>query len=164
MQHMDKAKSMISGRRRVKGVAAVEMALVLIPLLLIIAGIVEFGRTLWYYNALTKAARDGARMMSMAPEATIKTDSIYGAVAAQALVLNTAISANVPNASTNLTTTVACDNAPCVNGNAPEYVMVSVSYDVHIGDWFPFIGNDGWDVTFEPMTTMRYMCAGAGSC
>ena len=49
---------------RQQGVAAVEMALVLIPLVTLLFGITEFGRALYQYNTLAKATRDGARYLS----------------------------------------------------------------------------------------------------
>ena len=52
----------VSGRER--GAAAVEFAVVLIPLLMIMFGIIDFG--LYYYNdlQLTHAARNAARILS----------------------------------------------------------------------------------------------------
>jgi Flp pilus assembly protein TadG len=48
-------------RRRQEGAAAVEFALCLIPLLLIVGGIVDFGE-LWYIQSvLSTASREGAR-------------------------------------------------------------------------------------------------------
>jgi Flp pilus assembly protein TadG len=44
-----------------KGVAAVEFAILLPLLLLIVFGITEFGRALYAYNTLVKATRDAAR-------------------------------------------------------------------------------------------------------
>lgn len=52
-----------SGRQQ-KGVAAIEFALVLIPLLLILFGITEFGRAIYQYNTLVKATRDAARHLT----------------------------------------------------------------------------------------------------
>ena len=51
-------------RRAQKGVAAVEFALVLIPMLLLAFGVVEYGRALYQYNALVKTVRDGVRLLS----------------------------------------------------------------------------------------------------
>ena len=50
-----------SGQR---GVAVVEFAILLVPLLVILTGITEFGRAMYTYNTLAKAARDAARLMS----------------------------------------------------------------------------------------------------
>lgn len=55
----------IGDRRRHRGVAAVELALLIIPLILLFAGVAEFGRALMQYNSLTKAVRDSARFLSI---------------------------------------------------------------------------------------------------
>lgn len=46
------------------GSVAVEMALVIIPLLILAFGVTEFGRAIFQYNALAKGVRDGARHLS----------------------------------------------------------------------------------------------------
>lgn len=46
------------------GVVAVEMALVLLPMLILCFGITEIGRTLYYYNGLDKATRGAARYLT----------------------------------------------------------------------------------------------------
>lgn len=59
-----------------RGVAAVEFALLVIPLLVLLTGITEMGRALYYYNAIAKAARDGARLLST----QTPSDPGYGAL------------------------------------------------------------------------------------
>lgn len=159
------------------GVAAVEFVIVLIPLLLIVAGIVEFGKVIWYYDALTKATRDGARLMSMADKETIEDAKNN----AQTLVINTVKDARV---SPDLTSgdegnvraeCLSADYKPqsCTNGTAPINVRVRiVNFNVDLGEWIPFISNtnDGidtidWnDISLSPSTTMRYMCTGSEPC
>jgi hypothetical protein len=51
-------------RARQRGVAAVEFGIVLIPLLLIVFGVTEFGRAMYQYNALTKSVRSAARHLT----------------------------------------------------------------------------------------------------
>lgn len=53
-------------RRAQQGVAAVEFALMLIPMLLLAFGVVEYGRALYQYNTLVKTVRDGVRLLSQA--------------------------------------------------------------------------------------------------
>ena len=53
------------GRRRDGGAAAVETALVLPILLLIVFGIIDFGRMLNAQISLTEAAREGARAVAL---------------------------------------------------------------------------------------------------
>jgi len=47
-----------------RGVAAVELAFVLIPMLVLCFGITELGRALYQYNGLVKATRGAARYLS----------------------------------------------------------------------------------------------------
>jgi Flp pilus assembly protein TadG len=66
--------------KRQQGAAAVEFAILVIPLLIILTGITEYGRALYYYNAIAKAARDGARLLSTQTPA----DPGYGALVTKA--------------------------------------------------------------------------------
>ncbi len=54
----------LSNLRKQRGVAAVEFALVIIPMLIMVFGITEFGRAMYQYNTLVKATRDAARFLS----------------------------------------------------------------------------------------------------
>jgi len=47
-----------------KGVAAVELALLLIPLMILVFGISEFGRAIYQYNTIAKGTRDAVRFLS----------------------------------------------------------------------------------------------------
>ena len=51
-------------RRRSRGVIAVELALVAIPLVMMSLAVFEYGRAMFLYNTLVKATRDGARYLS----------------------------------------------------------------------------------------------------
>lgn len=51
-------------RRRSRGVAAVELAILLMPMVLMMFGAVEFGRAIYTYNTLDKTVRDAARHLS----------------------------------------------------------------------------------------------------
>ena len=77
-----------------RGAAAVEFALVLPLLLLLLLGIVEFGRV---YNAqmqLTAAARDGARVMTINSNSAAAAAEARAAVIASAPALAPAVAAN----------------------------------------------------------------------
>lgn len=69
-------------RNKQSGVAAIELALVIIPLITIAFGITEFGRAFYQYNMLAKSARNAARYLStQAPGTGITTASclaVYG--------------------------------------------------------------------------------------
>jgi len=61
-------KRSIAGLRSSRsGNAVVEVAVVLSFLLLILFGIIDFGRAFWHSNILHTAAREGVRMMSVHP-------------------------------------------------------------------------------------------------
>lgn len=142
------------------GAVVVEFALLLTFLLLIAAGIFEFGRAFWYYDALAKATRDGARYMSMAPKATI---SSAGVPVARNLVVAAANAASLSPALTSGEVLVTCLPGSCSDGTAPVDVEVQISgYVIEIGGIFPFILNSlvatkYTGVSLAPHTTMRYM-------
>jgi Flp pilus assembly protein TadG len=47
-----------------RGVAAVEMGLLLVPLVTLVFGITELGRAIYQYNAIAKSVRTAARFLS----------------------------------------------------------------------------------------------------
>ena len=144
------------------GAAVVEFAIVLSLMLLITAGIFEFARAFQYYDALAKATRDGARLMSAAPKATINSVAVSNA---QALVVAAANAANLNPLLTTADVVVTCLDAvsapvPCADGTAPTDVEVSISgYSITIGGVMPFVsGTTSYTgVPLAPHTTMRYM-------
>jgi PAB1-binding protein PBP1 len=48
-----------------RGVAAIEAAFLLIPLIILLLGIAELGRVFYQYNTIAKGTRDSARYLSM---------------------------------------------------------------------------------------------------
>jgi len=148
-------------RAQQRGVAAVEFAFMLILLLIIVAGIVEFGRAFWYYNALAKATRDGARYMSTVPKDSIYTETQSGSATLQLVVAEANAAALVP-AITEGNVTITCLPSACANGTAPTDVSVAITgYDITIGGLIPFFlptgGTTTYTRTLSPYTTMRYM-------
>jgi hypothetical protein len=152
------------------GVAVVEFAIVITLLLIIVAGVVEFGRAFWYYDALTKATRDGARFLSNVPVDNIpslasgtepENCSNPYTPAAKTLVYCAAKEAKVLGFSVG-NVDVLCDDAKCEVGmDPPVYVTVRIiNYKVTIGELIPFVtwaGVANWTVNLSPETTMRYM-------
>lgn len=47
-----------------RGTAAVEFAILLVPLILLGFGVVEYGRTMYHYNTLVKSVRSAVRILS----------------------------------------------------------------------------------------------------
>lgn len=147
-----------AARQRQGGVAAVEFALLVFLMLLIGAGIVEFGRAVWHYDALAKATRDGARYMSTVSMPALATEIDT----AEDLVITAATAAGVPNF-TAADVTVTCGPTACASAAAPgdvAQVTVDVSYSMTLGAWFPFIfppADSSLDITLAPHATMPYM-------
>ncbi len=52
--------------RRQRGVASVEFALLLVPLLVIGFGVIEYGRLLYHYDTVVKSVRSAARLIAQA--------------------------------------------------------------------------------------------------
>lgn len=78
-------ESLAAKQAGMRGVVAVEFALLLIPLVLLVFGVAEFGRALYQYNTLAKTVRDSARMLSQYnpadadyPLADAKCLAVYG--------------------------------------------------------------------------------------
>lgn len=51
-------------RNRQRGAAAIEFALMLVPLLVIAFAVVEYGRAIYYYDTIVKSARAAARFIA----------------------------------------------------------------------------------------------------
>ncbi|HEU4924296.1 MAG TPA: TadE family protein, partial [Burkholderiales bacterium] len=51
----------MSSKTKQQGLALIELGIILALLVAITFGITEFGRAIYQYNTLAKAARDGAR-------------------------------------------------------------------------------------------------------
>lgn len=165
MKHLSQTHHCRQSKRQ-RGAAIVEFALVLSLLITLMAGIFEFGRAFWYYDALTKATRDGARLMSVVPNTAIDT----GVTAATAQVVNVVTNAGVPDFDAD-NVSVTCLNAAygeiaCANVSvtppvaAPWGVRVQiVGYGMTIGQFIPFLigANSNYTATLAPHTTMRYM-------
>lgn len=158
-----------------KGAAAVEFAIVVIVLLLIVAGIVEFGRAFWFYDALTKATRDGARYMSTVAKENMGTaagnasnppyNSTTNFLTVKSVVVNAATAARVSPALGSGNVTVICLDSnfvavTCQNNTAPANVRVAITnYSITLGGFLPlsYSGQASFAATLAPSTTMRYM-------
>ncbi len=51
-------------REHQRGVAAVEFAILIVPLMLMLFGLTEYGRAIYQYNTLAKATRDATRYLT----------------------------------------------------------------------------------------------------
>jgi Flp pilus assembly protein TadG len=119
-----------SGRKKSdRGSVAVEFALVLPVLLLIVFGIIDFGRALNAQIALTGAAREGVRLAALGyPDAAVQARAAAAA----------------PDLS-GVTVTVAASCPPGAGPSADADVSVSYSFSfiTPIGSVAGFLGGSG---------------------
>ena len=145
-----------------KGVAAVELALVLIPMLILCFGITELGRALYQYNGLVKATRTGVRYLSQQSFTGVDADVIR--LKGKSLTLcGFDDCAGKPPLVTGLTLAMisVCDPASCVGthynmptGDGPTD-LVSVYINAG-GSKFSFTSLVPWvipDTTFSRIST-----------
>lgn len=155
-----------------KGVAAVELALVILPMMILCFGITELGRALYQYNGLVKATRGAARYLSQQSFVGADADTIRSQ--AKSLVVCDAYSCPSPPGAAALVPGLTmemvsvCDPVSCpkTHSNVPVGTpggtvnLVSVT----IGDTsdsppkatpFKFTSLVSWvipDITFSPIT------------
>ena len=91
-----------------RGAVAVEFAILLPLLVMLVMGIIEFGRAYNTQMSLTYAAREGVRVMAISNNPTsAKTAAVNAAVSLQPALKMTDVS---------ITTTNAASSALCVTG------------------------------------------------
>jgi len=130
-------------RRAEHGQAAVEFALILLPLALIIFGVLDFGRALNYYNDLTQLAGQGARAASV-------NQNPNGGVASAAFQSQLAGNADSPELKNPAVT--VCISAP--QGWPPKTgdpITVKTSHDFH---FIPLIHSA--TITLSSTQTVRF--------
>jgi Flp pilus assembly protein TadG len=154
-----------------RGAALVEFALVLPLLLVVIAGVVDFGFLFQRYEVVTNAAREGARLASL-PSYNGQTALIRAHVrnyVQQGLALSTAaLNATVPNtaAGVDITNVTLSYTA---NGNTYQIPAVSVTVNYNhtfllLGPVLGLIGGTwGNSMNIVGFSQMRLEAAGTGS-
>ena len=136
-------------RKKQKGQAVLESALVLLPLLLIMVGILDFGQFLFFHQALTDRARAGARYAAATP---------YDATGITNVVLY-----NSPTASTGAVglyglTASNVTVTPTPSTGAPTFVQVKITgFPIHMIS--PFLTKT---YTHRPIIATRFAEASLG--
>ncbi len=120
-------KAMPPCRQAQCGVAAVEFAIVLVPLLIIAFGAAEYGRAIYQFNTLVKTVRSAARMVS----STSALSSSYAGVVdnAKCLAVYGNVDCTAPALAPGLTTTnvKVCDRVNhdgCPGTTESDYLNV----------------------------------------
>ncbi|MBN2410664.1 pilus assembly protein [candidate division KSB1 bacterium] len=109
--------------KRKNGQSIVEFALILPVLILILMGIIEFGRLLETTNILTSAAREGARVAAVSAPDVSQVNNAANNILSANNISGASITVNGPNANKEVT------------------VTVQLSYSPLTGSFFPFLGS-----------------------
>jgi Flp pilus assembly protein TadG len=145
-----------------RGVAAVELAFILPILLIMLSGVIEYGRALWYYDALAKGARDAARYLSTRPADDLFAETSDTSTT-RAIVANTAGQAGVTGFDRITHLSVSCAPTSCDSAASVTTVTVAISYPFEVGGWISLFRPSSSDApstftaTLVPHVTMRYM-------
>lgn len=128
-----------------RGAAAVEFALVLPLLLLLLFGIIDFGRAYHSKVTLTHAAREGARALALAPDAAAGTDDLNDRLASGALA---------PGA---IGTVTVESLTACGTGNAAVVLKEQFDFLTPLPGLAIFYGGSPWatSVTLRGRAVMR---------
>ena len=125
-------------RKQARGAALVEFAIVLVPLIVLVMGVAEFGHAIWQYEALTKSTRDAARYLST----YLPTDPTYATATAAAKCLVVYGNTTCPSSGTPLVSgltssmVVICDassSTGCTDSTDPTAFSNVPTYDTNNG-------------------------------
>lgn len=111
--------------RHVGGATAVEFAIISLPLLLVVFGIIEYGRVMWTREALQEIAIAGARCMGMTQTAC-GTGGVYSATMSESYVESQGTTWSIPLTSANVTL-----NPTATCGGVSGFSQVTVSYTMN---------------------------------
>jgi Flp pilus assembly protein TadG len=119
----------MNSRSRQRGVALVELAIAMSVVLAIIFGITEYGRAIYQYDILAKAARDAARFLSMrdATDVAAKTQAKCLAVYGNPACTGAPLAPGLTTAMVSICDALACPADHAAQGSAPVINLVSVT-------------------------------------
>lgn len=119
----------MKSRTRQRGVALLELAIAMSVLLAITFGITEYGRAIYEYNILAKAARDAARFLSMrdATDVAAKNQAKCLAVYGNPACTGAPLVQGVTTAMVSICDALACPADHAAQGSAPVINLVSVT-------------------------------------
>jgi Flp pilus assembly protein TadG len=101
-----------------RGVAAVEFAITLIPLVTLVFGVAEFGHAIYQYEALTESTRDAARYLST----YLPADAAYPLAQARCLAVygNTACTGTPVASGLKTSMVIVCDSVNTTSCSDPS--------------------------------------------
>lgn len=149
-------------RLHAQGVAAVEFAILLPVILLLLAAPLFLGWIFWHYSVAEKAAQDAARILAKATAAEIRTPGAGGteapiAAAARAVVMAEIAELNPGPYAPGVE--VMCDGGVCFGFQIPTNVTVRVTlplYDEFLGAFTSSV-TGGDQILVKAVATTTYV-------
>lgn len=145
-----------------KGVAAVELALLLPLLVALLAAPLLFGRVFLHHSMAQKAAHDAARFLAAAPQRDITWRRRDGAEVGAAALAREIARSGLAEANTGFaipSINVFCDGEICDTASVPSRVQVIVKMDI-TDEIFGGLTGDitgDWGVAVRADVTMAYV-------
>ena len=142
--------------RRERGAAAVELAILLPILIIVLVPLILYARYMWHYTVAYKAAQDAARYMSTVSATEMRSKQLAGNARAIAIEIartevgELAPGEDIPDAD------VRCDANTCgfKSGVVPKTVSVSVAFYLTDTFFYTYLGPYGLPI--EANVTMPY--------
>lgn len=142
-------------RRVPRGVAAVELTIIIVMCWVLFPLIFLVGRLLYDYTVLRQAAHDAAMYAATVPAVDYKTLSSAALVGAQAdAIVRRTVAATAIRPDSDLSIVVLCDNFGCGNV-VPQTINVKITYAQDFSLFVPYYGR--W--LSEPRWYMRVEAA-----
>jgi TadE-like protein len=147
----------IAPKKRQRGVAAVEAALILPIFVTLLTAPVYYGRCLWHYTVAQKAAQDATRYLAQVSAAEMRSAPLAQAASNTALAIARAEIAELAPGSVMGTPSVYCDNVPCTSlvGILPSTVGVFIRFSMR-DNVFGII-DDRFGLVITANASMRYV-------
>lgn len=142
------------GARRQRGIAAVELAIILPVLVLLLVFPLYFGRVYWHYTVIQQAAQDAARYLSKVPAVEISHPTRAPAVVAVANAIVDLELAELAPGAYPYAVTVTCGGGTCVGFSIPTTVRVNIQ--MYMQDIF-FSGYTNLTIPLTADITYPYM-------
>ena len=151
-----------ANRNTMQGAVAVELALLLIPLIIMAFGVAEFGRAIYQYNTLVKTVRDAGRLLSQHnPDDLVNYPQYVGEAKCLAVygTIDCSGQALAPGLTEDM---VSISSSTMVSAAGTTIDLVEVSITGYTFDFIfnplVFFGNSDASISFGPIqTTMRQL-------
>lgn len=137
-----------------RGIAAIELALLLPVFLLLLTLPLYFGRVFWHYTVIQNAAQDAARYLSSVPQIEMKDPSRIAGVLGVANAIIGAEVAELNPGSYPPAVGIQCNGAVCAGFSLPS--TVSVNVQLLMEDIF-FFNATGLSIPMTAVATYPYV-------